>query len=263
VLLPLPSWCRDDYMGVTAVLEEATLTTALDPFIAEGWITGEATLLKSGKEATAYRCAAAPESGEPFFVAKVYRDQASRGFKNDAVYRAGQFIRDSHLRRAMANKSRAGREFQFSSWVGAEFATLRLLHAAGAAVPRPLAQADNAILMAYVGDEQGPAPPLQRAEPAPAEARRLFAFLMRQIELWLRWDRIHGDLSAYNILHWQGRLTVIDFPQAVDPRANPNAYDLLARDIANVARYFSRFDVPAEPALLADRLWGRFLRADW
>ena len=107
------------------------------------------------------------------------------------------------------------------------------------------------------------APLLQRVEPAPAEAGRLFAVLMRQVELWLRCDRIHGDLSSYNILYWQGRLTVIDFPQAVDPRANPHAYELLARDIANVARYFGRFAVPLEPALLADRLWTRFLRADW
>jgi RIO kinase 1 len=117
--------------------------------------------------------------------------------------------------------------------------------------------------MEYVGDEAGPAPPLQRVEPDPAEARRLFAFLMRQVELWLRCDRIHGDLSSYNVLYRQGRLTVIDFPQAVDPRANPNADDLLARDIANVARYFGRFGVPAEPDRLADRLWTRFLRADW
>lgn len=244
------------------MLEEATLTSALDPFIAGGWITGDALLLKSGKEATAYRCAAEAATGHASFVAKVYRDQESRGFKNDAVYRAGQYIRDSHMRRAMANKSRVGREFQFSSWVGAEYATLRLLHGAGAAVPRPVAQAANAILMEYVGDEEGPAPPLQRVDLAPDEARTLFSLLMGQVELWLRCDRIHGDLSAYNILYWRGALTVIDVPQAVDPRANPHAYDLLARDIANVARYFGRFSVPSEPALLADRMWTRYLRAE-
>lgn len=244
------------------MLDEATLTNALDSFIAEGWITGDALLLKSGKEATAYRCAAEPATDQAFFVAKIYRDQESRGFKNDAVYRAGQYIRDSHMRRAMANKSRVGREFQFSSWVGAEYATLHLLHGAGAAVPRPVAQAANAILMEYVGDEEGPAPPLQRVDVAPLDAHRLFSLLLRQVELWLRCDRIHGDLSAYNILYWRGVLTVIDFPQAVDPRANPNACGLLARDITNVARYFSRFGVSSEPALLADRIWTRYLRVE-
>jgi|GEM_PF-4042726 RIO kinase 1 len=128
---------------------------------------------KSGKKATAYRCAAEPATGQAFYVAKVYRDQESRGFKNDAVYRAGQYIRDSHLRRALANKSRVGREFQFSSWVGAEYATHRLLHDAGAIVPRPVDQAANAILMEYVGDEEGPAPPLQRVDLEPPEVRPL------------------------------------------------------------------------------------------
>ena len=28
---------------------------------------------------------------------------------------------------------------------------------------------------------------------------------------------VHGDLSAYNMLWWEGRLVIIDFPQAVDP----------------------------------------------
>ncbi|HEV7215118.1 MAG TPA: RIO1 family regulatory kinase/ATPase [Chloroflexota bacterium] len=249
-------------MGANTVLDEATLTRALDPFIAEGWITGEALLLKSGKEATAYRCAAEAATGQSFFVAKVYRDQEVRGFRNDAVYRAGQYIRDSHMRRAMANKSRVGREFQFNSWVSAEYATLRLLHGAGATVPRPIAQAANAILMEYVGDDEGPAAPLQRVDLTLPNAHRLFSFLLRQVELWLRCDRIHGDLSAYNILYRGGALTVIDFPQAVDPRANPHAFELLARDITNVARYFSRVGVASEPTRLADRMWTRYLRAE-
>jgi len=244
------------------VIDEATLTSALDPFIAEGWITGDALVLKSGKEAIAYRCEAEPATGQAFYVAKVYRAQESRGFKNDAVYRAGQYIRDSHMRRAMANKSRTGREFQFSSWVSAEYATLRLLHGAGAIVPRPVAQAANSILMEYVGDDEGPAPPLYQVDLAPQEVRPLFGRIMQQVELWLRCDRIHGDLSAYNILYWRGSLTVIDFPQAVDPRANPHAYDLLARDIANVVRYFARYGLQVDAALMADRLWGRFLRAE-
>lgn len=114
------------------MLDKETLAGALDAFIAEGWITDDALMLKSGKEATAYRCAATPGIGAEFYVAKVYREQESRGFKNDAVYHAGVFIKDGHMRRAMANKSRVGREFQFNSWVRAEYATLRLLHNAGA-----------------------------------------------------------------------------------------------------------------------------------
>ena len=244
------------------MLDVPTLTSTLDPFVAEGWITGEALLLKSGKEATAYRCRATPESGREFFVAKVYREQESRSFKNDAIYREGRYIGESRLRRALANKSRKGREVQFATWGGDEYATLRLLHAAGAGVPEPVARAGSSTLMGYIGDEEGAAPQLQKVEPAPGEARRLFATLVREVELWLGCNRVHGDLSPYNILYWDGALTVIDFPQAVDPRSNPNAYELLARDLANVGRYFARYGVEVDTGVLAHSLWSHFLRAE-
>ncbi len=72
---------------------------------------------------------------------------------------------------------------------------------------------------------------------------------------------VHGDLSPYNVLYWQGRPVIIDFPQAVDARENPNAQMLLARDVANVCRYFARQGVDCDPVAIADELWGRYMRA--
>jgi RIO kinase 1 len=48
---------------------------------------------------------------------------------------------------------------------------------------------------------------------------------------------------------------VIDFPQACDPRFNSNAFQLLLRDIENLARYFGRFGVTCDAFDLADRYW--------
>jgi len=111
---------------------------------------------------------------------------------------------------------------------------------------------------------------VHRAEPrapsggplTPDDAHDLFTRIMRNVELWLAYNVVHGDLSAFNILWWEGNVTIIDVPQAVDPRVNPNARDLLARDIDNVCRYFSRCGVRADPARLAARLWTRFLHAE-
>ena len=44
---------------------------------------------------------------------------------------------------------------------------------------------------------------------------------------------MHADLSAYNLLWWEGRLVAIDLPQAVELTTNTDAYDLLHRDVAN------------------------------
>jgi RIO kinase 1 len=71
---------------------------------------------------------------------------------------------------------------------------------------------------------------------------------------------VHGDLSAYNVLYWQGRLTIIDFPQMVDPHDNPEAYALFQRDLARVCAFFERLGVPSQPDRLARDLWRQHVR---
>jgi RIO kinase 1 len=70
---------------------------------------------------------------------------------------------------------------------------------------------------------------------------------------------VHADLSAYNLLWWQGRLVVIDLPQAVEFTTNPDAFELLHRDVANVGEWFSRrgvaVDVEAVYAELVSVAW--------
>ncbi len=63
---------------------------------------------------------------------------------------------------------------------------------------------------------------------------------------------MHADLSPHNVLYrGEGYATVIDFPQAVDPRINTNAFQLLLRDVENLARYFERCGVRRDPFSLA------------
>jgi RIO kinase 1 len=82
---------------------------------------------------------------------------------------------------------------------------------------------------------------------------------MRNVELALAHDRIHGDLSAYNVLYWQGQVTLIDFAQAVDPRHDDRLYALLERDIDRMYRFFARYGVRADPGALAADMWTRYL----
>ncbi len=231
-------------------------------FYDNGWITDVLYPVKSGKEATVYCCRAHPRTGQRLLALKVYRALRSRGFRNDAAYIEGRFRQETHELRAMRKKTAKGREFQFGAWLGHEYETLRTLYAAGAAVPRPIAAGENALLMEFIGDAEGAAPPLQTIDLRRAEAERLFAETLRTVELMLGCNLIHGDLSAYNLLYWQGRLKLIDFPQAIDPRFNSNAYSFLQRDVENLYRYFQRQGIAADPVRIAGRLWDRFVRSD-
>ena len=75
-------------------------------------------------------------------------------------------------------------------------------------------------------------------------------------------DVVHGDLSAFNILVWEGRISVIDLPQAVDPKKNRHAEALLARDVERICEHFARHGVSRDPVRIADDLWTAWTFAD-
>jgi RIO kinase 1 len=236
----------------------------LEPFFDEGWITEVIRPVKSGKEATVYLCRAGARTGEELVAAKVYRSLHQRGFKNAAVYwEGGMRAMSRRTKAAIARRSEHGREVLFSAWISREKETLDALHRAGANVPRPLTQLGSAFLMGWIGDEDEAAPQLRQVRfDDPSKATRIFDFLVAQVELWLAHDIVHGDLSEYNVLFWRGRPVVIDFPQALDPRFNRNAYSLLQRDLANLGGYFERFGVRRDPKALAAAMWDRWLHSD-
>ena len=225
-------------------------------FFEDGWIDDVLFTVKSGKEATVHCCKASPGRGAELFALKIYKPLAHRSFRDDAVYREGRVIPDARVARAVANKSRKGRAFQFAGWLEHEYATLGRLASAGAAVPRPLAIGRTAMLIEWIGTEDGrPAPQLCSVRLAPAEAEVLLEEALRNIEVMLACNVVHGDLSAYNMLYAGERLRIIDLPQAVDARTNPSARDLLARDVANVCRYFASQGAEVEPGSFAGELW--------
>ncbi len=215
-----------------------------------------------GKEATAYRCRGGGKVPFDLALAKVYRSDKFRDFANVSVYTAGETVNDRRVQKAIEQKTGAGRRMRHRIWVQREWATLCELHDAGADVPSPYACARDAILMEFIGDEDGAAPLLLHSELGRREALRLYDRLVANVELFLACDRVHGDLSAYNVLYQAGKIWVIDFPQSVDARRNPNARQLLVRDLRNLARYFRRYGVRDDASARARRLWSRYQRAE-
>ena len=237
------------------------ILSSLAHFYEEDLITDVLHVVRSGKEASVYCCAAHPATGAAYLAAKVYRPRMFRSLKNDAIYRQSRLQHDREGR-IVRNARRfdagnKGRALQVKSWIEYEFETQRFLHERGANVPRPLSQIGNAVLMEYIGDVHDPAPLLKEVKIMRDEARSLFDCVMRNIALFLEHGRIHGDLSEFNILYWQGVVSIIDFAQAVDPRQNQAVFPLLLRDIERVCSFFARYGVVADARELAWRMWNQ------
>jgi RIO kinase 1 len=169
---------------------------------------------------------------------------------------------DHRLVRAIGKKTDFGVQAEHTSWLMYEFTTLQRLHRAGAAVPEPVAANDNSILMAYVGDERMAAPTLSEVNLSREEAPHLFQEALRNIELMLQHGMIHGDLSAYNILYWEGEITLIDFPQVTNSQNNRQARFILQRDVTRICDYFAQQGVTRNPRAIANDLWQRYVEQD-
>ncbi len=233
-------------------------------FLDEGLIEQVIRPIKSGKEASVHLCRANPRTnGEELAVLKIYHPLDRRDFRDESIYRDGEWIKERRIRVALDKRTTFGREVQGEIWVHREWETLHALSEAGAPVPRPIESTDRAILMSYFGDQDDAAPQLHRYRPGdPGETEVLLEQCLRAVERMLFCDAIHGDLSPFNLLVWENRIHVIDFPQTVDPKKNRHAEALLARDVARVCEHFARRGLARDASRIAGDLWTAWTFAD-
>lgn len=213
------------------------MPTRLAPLIEYGVIDHVVRSLLSGKEAQVYLV----ESDGRLSAAKVYKDQAERSFRNRASYTEGRSVRNSRDNRAMAKRTRHGRDAAEANWITSEVDTIYKLSAAGVRVPKPHAFVDGVLVMECIeGPQGGPAPRLADCPMDGALAAEMFDRVMTEVVKMLCADVIHGDLSVFNILIEADGPVIIDFPQSVDAAANANAKKILLRDVANITTHFMR-----------------------
>jgi RIO kinase 1 len=246
-----------------ARFEEGWLLDSLGYFFEQRWISDVLSKIKAGKEASVYLCRSGSQVESALVAAKVFRPRMLRNLKNDQLYRLdrdvldenGHRVHDLGMLKAQHKRSVYGEQIRHKSWIAYEFQTLKTLYAAGADVPRPYEMSENAILMGYIGNELSAAPTLNTVTLDTGEARLIYSSLLNNIEIMLEHGIVHGDLSAYNVLYWDGNITVIDFPQVVSPSGHRSAYQIFRRDIQRVCDYFARQSLQTDPARLAASLW--------
>ena len=189
--------------------------------------------IKSGKEADVWLV----KIKEIQYALKVYDPKTQLSTKGQ--YTEGQWINESSLRKAVKQKTKVGKTLQQKLWIKREYYLLKKLFEQGAIVPEVFDYTDNAILMQYLGDENGFAPRLIDIELSDDIKAQVLSEVKANVKLFLDNGIVHGDLSAYNILWWDSRPWVIDFPQAVDIRHNPNWNLFYERDLQNIDKYLN------------------------
>lgn len=221
--------------------------------------------IKAGKEATVYACTGHSKTGRAVIAAKLYREQSLRGSRNVGEYQDGRATLDRNGNTAGFLPRRSDRggtrkpkaAASQISWIMHEFKLLQAMHAKGGDVPLPIAHAEQALLMEFIGVGTDAAPMLNDVDLDAGEAQQLFERVVFNIELLLQLGWVHGDLSGYNILYDQGRVVLIDFPQVVDCKNNPKARELFNRDVQRVAQCFARHDWRVDHEQLAQQLWAK------
>ncbi len=227
----------------------------LEALVHEGYIDEVVRQLMSGKEATVYvvRC------GNDMRCAKVYKDANKRNFRQASLYTESRKTKSTRATRAMAKRTKFGREAQEAAWQSVEVDALYRLSAAGVRVPRPHGFYQGVVLMELLTDADGHAAPrLNDLVLTEAQALEYHGMLIAQIVRMLCAGVIHADLSEYNVLVDSTGPVIIDLPQAVNAAGNNNAAMMLKRDVNNITHYFSRFAPALASTRYANEIWALY-----
>lgn len=219
--------------------------------------------LKSGKESEVSLIARIGTERTSFIAEKRFKSRLFRAFQGDSDYREDRYRGPGGARmlRGIKRKRTAGHQLLERGWMWHEWEQLRHLYDNGVTVPPPVDQvevterpsltsrveaAEGGYRMAFIGDPPVAAPRLSSVRLTAAEAEHVWRTALEEVAAMLRADRIHGDLSAYNVLYWRERPILIDFSQTVSVITHSGARALLRRDLEALASYFQRQGIVAD-----------------
>ena len=219
----------DQFKVEQAVFDDATFA-ALYKLVQDGYVDAFGGPISTGKEAHVYEAL-----GDDRDVAvKIYRINAS-DFRHMRDYLDG----DPRFEGIGSDKGQV-----VLAWTRKEFANLSRAQAAGVRVPEPIAVERNVLVMELVGHADDRARRLAEVQVEnPQTAYEVVREYMRRLH---RAGLVHGDLSEYNLIIYEGELVVIDLGQAVTVH-HRNADEFLRRDCRNVATFFGRQGLAVDP----------------
>ncbi|KAK4365360.1 hypothetical protein RND71_016718 [Anisodus tanguticus] len=234
---------RDMAIGKTKTTEKAdraTVEQAIDPrtrmvlfkMLNRGVFHDINGCISTGKEANVYHATKADGQELAIKVYKtsvlVFKDR-DRYVQGDYRFRYGYC---KHNPRKMVK-----------TWAEKEMRNLMRLRAAGIRCPAPILLRLHVLVMEFIGKGGWAAPRLKDAALSLDKLRECYVeIIMTMRTLYQKCKLVHGDLSEYNILYFEGHLYVIDVSQSVD-LDHPHALDFLREDCVHVSDFFKKHGV--------------------
>jgi len=225
-------------------------------WVKAGLLTQVNGCFSTGKEASVYHATAGEELMAHFHEA-VGRDNdefdlapgdpvALKLFKttlNEFKNRADYINGDWRFRSCKLEKHNPRKIVKL--WAQKERNNLIRMRNAGILCPQPLHLKDHALMMSFIGTQQGrPAPKLKDVQLSASRLKNVYQELLLMMKtMWSEAHLVHADLSEYNMLYHEQRLYIIDVAQAID-RSHPQALNHLEKDCQNVTTFFTRQGVP-------------------
>ncbi|AQK75401.1 Serine/threonine-protein kinase Rio1 [Zea mays] len=121
------------------------------------------------------------------------------------------------------------------TWAEKEMRNLLRVRAAGIRCPAPLLLRLHVLVMEFIGKGGWAAPRLKDAALSDDKLHEsYFEIITTMRTLYQTCKLVHGDLSEYNILYFEGHLYIIDVSQSVD-LDHPSALDFLKEDCLHVS----------------------------
>lgn len=134
-------------------------------------------------------------------------------------------------------------------WAHREFRNMSLIYGK-VDCPKPMAVLNNVLVMGFIGAGGVPAPKLKDANIS--EPSGYLRGVVRNMKAMHSCGLVHGDLSEYNILD-AGKPVIIDFSMGVELN-HARAGELLERDAANVAKFFSKLGLKTKTGGILEKV---------
>ena len=183
--------------------------------------------VSTGKEANVYYALSGDNTAA---AVKVYKTSILV-FKDRDQYVAGEF---RFQRYCKSNPRKMVR-----TWAEKEARNLTRLANAGVLGPKVRILRQHVLVMDFIGEDGWPAPRLKEVQfPSQNALNRCYTDIIAAMRrMFHQCKLVHGDLSEYNMLFFNGRVYIIDVSQSVEHN-HPQALNFLRRDIVNVNAFF-------------------------